>query len=282
MRKVILSTMLLVCLSSVSMAMDINDDNTRLYELEMENKNLSNIIAKMHANSKNASILGDDVESNDEINALKNENKDLQSALSKVISQSKNKPSVDNDDLQALKNQNQSLRETIAAQGKTLISADSAIKTAKRLSVENAMLKKRLEQVKRAGNTNTESAKGVLSLKKKIRKLELALNKERKNGMADRVTIQRFEAKISGDELASCNLDGDMSKKVSFYKSNIAYLEAGIKLKDKEIAFLKLENQELNARINLAYESDDLLDTTFYSPNDDSDMLFDDEMAMQQ
>ncbi len=335
MRNLILPTLVLICLSYPAVASDYKDDNARISELEMENKNLNNVIAKMHASNKNTPMTCGEID----IAALESENKELQMAMSRLASQSRQVSNcekqvsapaapilTERDSMISLKSQNQSLRETIRAQGEMLVSADNAIKTAERLLSENTILQRKLEQMERSNNANIEMAKNLVeqneALKKEIsqrdayinrkgggadihalklvqnmkakmahlknnnKKLERALNEERRNGMADRVAVQRYKSQMSDNEPSVGGVDGDMSKKISFYRSNIAYLEAGINLKDKEIAFLKLENQELNARLNLAYEDDDLAenlsDDSFYSLSNDGDMLFDDEMAMQQ
>ncbi len=165
-------------------------------------------------------------------------------------------------EIKALQDQNKSLRETIHAQSKVLVSADNAIKTAERLLSENTILQRRLQQVESCSNNLEENPfqEEVARLKKENEELKELLDNERKSGIADRVKIQQYKKEEGEGDfdlekkpvLKTCESNENISRKISLYKSTILYLEAGIELKNKEIDLLKLENQDLGARINLA------------------------------
>ena len=81
-----------------------------------------------------------------------------------------------NNDVKLLKKQNQSLRDTIRAQNNVLISADNAKKTAERLLLENARLKKQVDIAGKVGLSNGKSAKDLFV---RNAKLENDLGKQR-------------------------------------------------------------------------------------------------------
>ncbi len=360
MRKIILCLPLLICLSIPASAADtcmddsVRQENQRLYgiitklqakkdiqpegdlqSLAEENKKL----AKMLVNNgceENVPPDTDMLQQKDAeiktlqraLSSLQNENKKLgkfqtgrvdNSVLSGINTQIKN--------MSAIEKQNQSLRETIKAQTDMLVSADNAIKSARKLSLENAALQKKLQQIEKSNEDNINMSKKLLErnnalqkeilqrdayiskqdnlsedkyalsqaknmkakilyLQKTNKKLEAALERERKSSFADRMKAQQYKSGSDMDDFASCG-DGEVtSEKISYYRSNIAYLEAGIALKNKEIDFLKLENQELIARMKLAQENqgvnEDFADP-FYSPNDEDQDLFDgdDDLTVQ-
>ncbi len=170
--------------------------------------------------------------------------------------------------IQGLQAQNDSLRETIKAQTTTLLSTDNAGQTAERLISENSVLMKKLEivmadnaarekaakelmqrneqlhqeiakrdnYIQRTQNSNMENTVpgSVVMLQEQNKALEDTLRRERESIMAYRMKIKEYQDEIKARKLQD--------------SSEVADLESP---DAQVITNLKIENQELKARIKL-------------------------------
>lgn len=216
-----------------------------------------------------------------EITALKQKNTDITSQLAQVNKSVATKGS--SDDVYALKTQNSSLRETIKAQTQIMKRNDNAIQRAETLTSENIRLKKQLEMANSAKYSNDETAQNLI---KKNQELIEELNIQKQQvanleGLKETVRQLRLQndnyaAKLKGnDELSNeitamrqknKGLQAELKKEkgnASSYRAEIAkYQKEGVlqttsnsassnENADEALTALRLENQELKARIEL-------------------------------
>ena len=152
-----------------------------------------------------------------------------------------------------LQQQNESLRETIKAQNEVLAAGGGGgCAGMAELQKENQMLQGLKETISElraqndhlstAGNMGHTVTSQVLALQDKIKELKADAEKERQNTAAYREKFKEYEKTIV--EL----------KEGQPYQMATADFDAERLALNKEITALKLENQELKARINLANE----------------------------
>ncbi|GEM_PF-5164061 len=251
MRKIIIYTSLAMCLPGIepTNAMDLRMDTPYMHQVR---------------NGPTATVNSGDgvVYLRSRIEELEAQNKALKLKLEQSF----------NGDKSGLKSQNISLRETIKAQNEMLLSTDNAAKTAERLLTENAILQNKLDNnsndpivkdlVARNDYLQEELAKrdSYIGNLKKIadsvshikqnssRELQNELYTLREKNMEYRSKIRKYKNELDTVEYGGAS---DSGEGLGYYKAVISHLENGIELKDKKISFLKVKNQELNARIKL-------------------------------
>ena len=187
----------------------------------------------------------------------------------------------------AVQKQNKSLRDTIKAQNASLVSSDNAAQAAERLLSENAALKRKLELADKSSSANGQTAKDILERNKKlqfeivqrdnyIEKLEglkdtvkqlREANDRYAMGQGDSQNSKKQISELLGQKDAlQVALDQERDNtivyrtKIKEYQDIIAELKNDNSAQDdlqKERSAamaLRLENQELKARIDLLSE----------------------------
>ncbi|MBI1301801.1 MAG: hypothetical protein GC137_09125 [Alphaproteobacteria bacterium] len=208
-----------------------------------------------------------------EMEALKQKNQTLEAKLAVQLAESTQKqqdlaaiaPAAHNSsEVEELKKQNESLRETIRAQTESLLAADNASQSADRFLTENTMLQRKLELAAKSNSDLEQQAKMLLEQNKKLQS-EIVRRDEyirHKGGtvssdgselMAQR--INRLEEELKKEKTSIT----EYRKKIREYQAQIGYLDKSTQGSDlqKEFVALKLENQELKARLQLQKQSDD-------------------------
>ncbi len=166
------------------------------------------------------------------LTAAKTENQILQDKIDTQIVQQSNQK---NNELAALQAQNNSLRETIRAQNEMLVMADNATKKAEELSLENQSLRRKIELAGHANLTNTKSTQELLA-RHEDQSAELERQRQYINkleGLKDTVKQLRME----NDSLRA--------------NTSVTNVSAQISSLEKQATDLRLENQNLKARIDL-------------------------------
>ncbi len=223
---------------------------------------------------------------NNRLDKLKSENKKLLDDLSKKNIQE----AGISEQISALKLQNKSLRDTIKAQNEELLSADNAIKTAERLLTENKILKRNIELSSKASISNNKTVQELVERNKKLLNGIMERDKyiKKLEGLKETVKLLRQENDklllvqksnsnndIEYSELLSQNnsLQGQLDKerenivlyrtKIKEYQDKLASMsdndvwESKINDLKDEVTSLKLENQELKARIDILLKDKD-------------------------
>lgn len=260
--------------------------NNKTHELETEIADLKTQNQLLKTN-KNNEYKNEVSYYENEINKIKNENLTLLDKIKKVTSEKdgmvkqvnalKSKPEVkdQSEKLALLEAQNNSLRETIKAQTATLSNHDNAVNRAEALTSENLRLKRQLELANNAKTSNDDTAQ---SLVKKNQELISELNEQKQqlaniDGLKETIRQLRsqndtFQTKIGKSnqheneiialKQKSKGLQADLEKErslISEYRAEITKLQQQTNTaepsNEEMVTALRLENQELKARIDL-------------------------------
>ncbi len=191
----------------------------KVEDIQEENRNLAQTLAASSAKlldyqDKINSIGSDNSKSHKEMSILRKKlayaegkNEELKAEIEKIRVKLASSKHYGQKDIDALKEQNQSLRKTIAAQSKTLLSADNAIKTAEKLLIENKQLQTKLERSKQENQLEGISYKErFFELKKENENLETKLNKAQENAIAYRTKIREYQNEIEAVKLKNQEL----------------------------------------------------------------------------
>ncbi len=206
----------------------------------------------------------------------------LSKEKNKVESISNNKE--ENEKISALESQNKSLRETIKAQTSTLTQHDNAVKRAEALTSENIILKQQLEFANTAKSSNDDTAQNLIKknkeligqinnykqqvnnvegLKETIRALRdenqryVSFQKKAKDASTQIVALEQqnkgLEEQLKKERASASDYRAELGK----YQKQVKSLQKNEEpkepnhSKEEAIMALRLENQELKARIDL-------------------------------
>lgn len=200
-----------------------------------------------------------------EVAELKKKNQTLEARLAVQKAESKQQelaaipPAANNSsEIQELKKQNESLRATIRAQTESLLAADNASQSADRFLTENTMLQRKLELAAKSHTELEKQAKKLLAQNKKLQ-AEIVRRDEYirhrggtvSSGGSD-LMAQRMDA-LEKELEKKRVLETEYRKKIREYQAQQAYFDKSSDGADleKEFVALKLENQELKARLQL-------------------------------
>lgn len=243
--------------------------------LEQENQRLQSENKKLEmASNSDEGRLKDDLKSKQdeitnlesELAALKQENTDM---IAQLDHAAKNAPKDSNEKLALLEAQNNSLRETIKAQTHSLSQNDNAIQRAEALTTENLMLKNKLELANKAKYSNDETAQDLVKKNQELIE-ELNLHKQQVanlEGLKETVRQLRDQNDRFQAELTKYNnLDNEVvalqQKNKGLQAEILKYQKKSQEVSDakseelddsaeEKITALRLENQELKARIDI-------------------------------
>ena len=240
--------------------------------LEMLKKQLSKVQKEkldLEADIKLSSETFSSSSSNDKVDAIKQQNKSLRETIS---AQSEALLSADNASKTAerLLTENSNLQRKLVLVQKSGSSSGRRVKElvsqVKDLQLDVAKrdhyIKKMLESkdsiasaADRSSAPSPISPVQSASLREKNKALVEGLDKERENNIAYRKKIVEYQkevASLKGDRNAS----GSGIHKASIYERHVKALEQKQKKAESDLTSIRLENQELKARINLLAKED--------------------------
>ena len=214
-----------------------------------------------------------------DVNALELENKNLLKQVSEqksLVAQSQEVSQKSDKGIEELQKQNASLRQTIAAQNDVLKRTDNAAQKAESLITENLALKRQLEQSNKTSGASDENVKNLVAhnqniteqlkkqneqlakmegLKQTVKQLRIendryALRNQKSDDIDKHITKLEEEKKVLERNIEKeRQASSAYRKKIGEYQTQIT--QGGSKQKEDRINALRLENQELKARLDL-------------------------------
>ncbi|MGH1377252.1 MAG: hypothetical protein ACRBB3_00360 [Alphaproteobacteria bacterium] len=241
-------------------------------ELQDENRNLAQTLASSSnkllglqdsaevSKSQNTKSSRTIVDLKDKLSKSRQENIRLSKEIDNLsLVQKTSTDSRTSNDVQMLKEQNNSLRETIRAQNNVLVSADNATKTAEKLLLENARLKKQLDLAGKVGLSNGKSAKDLFARNEKLR-TELKNRSDEYTTKIDGLKATLKQLRLENDRYVMGQVTSTSDKKkFAAMKAEIEEKEAFIKEGSSAITLLKMEVEKYKEEI-LATRNDQAKD----------------------
>ncbi len=258
--------------------------NSTISELNEENRKLAKTLAEVTSKSielekklkTQSASLGNSEEVQRLNQKLAETTKDYNDLVDAYNVLQESRPKSNNADIATLKEQNQSLRATIRAQNEALLASDDSVKLSNKLKTENENLRLQLSQMKNLGRGDSER---VSKLENQITLMNNALQaKDRQIQQLSQENRQLAQARpqasggYSTDKQASLRISEleqeiekskqvtiEYRKKIKEYQDELMAIQSGnngissakADSLEEQIRLLKLQNQELNARIKL-------------------------------
>lgn len=232
--------------------------------------------------------------------ALSQEKRDLSAKIKeqeKAPATNKTDPKLTKE-IATLKKQNESLRDTIKAQTTTLKQSDNAVQRAEALTSENLRLKKQLELANTAKSSNDDTAQSLIlknkeliaqinDYKQKVTHMEglketvRALREQNNQYSSSQQKAKEASAEVTALEQQNKGLQQELIKEREYassyraeigkYQKQVAELQSNNTKgagQETEITALRLENQELKARIDLLSSKASKTSVVFKKEND--------------